>query len=374
MSRIKLPTRDEILNLAQIRSDACVSIYAATSPVALQKDHCRIEIGNMVREALKRLETEAPDGPPLDKRRLAKLRDGLETLTGADDFCLDQSNSLALLATPDASFTFQMPNRLNNFLEVADRFYLKPLLRAITFDHRAYVLALSENQTRVIELLPDCPAEEIKVPGLPADLMQAAGVNSPNAGTRPPNRDESEIRKKRQAKYIRQIDDALRAFMGQGSIPLILAATEPLSSMFRAQATVNMTDDIVSVSPDHLSVGELSELARPVLDKYYQQELEAVKELFEQRTGQNRVVTDPADVARAATNGMISLALVDFDYSSQGVIDENGNITYGEGTDSYGVIDEIVKRAMQTGSRVMAVRGEDMVSDTGVAAILRYTM
>jgi hypothetical protein len=86
------------------------------------------------------------------------LREALVDLDEDEEFWRYQSRSLGVLATPDNTRTFRLPNRLTSSFEVADRFYLKPMLRAITFPHEAFVLALSENAVRLVEVLPDVPA------------------------------------------------------------------------------------------------------------------------------------------------------------------------------------------------------------------------
>ena len=60
-------------------------------------------------------------------------------------------------------------------VEVSDRFHLKPLLRALSFPHTAFVLALSQNGVRVLEIEPDLDPAPITVPGLPSDAASAAG-------------------------------------------------------------------------------------------------------------------------------------------------------------------------------------------------------
>jgi hypothetical protein len=56
------------------------------------------------------------------------------------------------------------------------------------------------------------------------------------------------------------------------------------------------------------------------------------------------------------------------------VDDDAGTVTFAEeDASSYGVVDEIVRRALLTGGRVLAVRGED-VPGGPVAAILRHPL
>ena len=56
------------------------------------------------------------------------------------------------------------------------------------------------------------------------------------------------------------------------------------------------------------------------------------------------------------------------------VDEETGNVTFAETGDavSYGVVDEIARRAWLNGGRVLAVRRGDIPGGGSVAAILRY--
>jgi hypothetical protein len=57
------------------------------------------------------------------------------------------------------------------------------------------------------------------------------------------------------------------------------------------------------------------------------------------------------------------------------VDDESGAVTFAEDDAvSYGVVDEIARRVLLSGGRVLAVRGPDVPGDGPVAAILRYAL
>jgi hypothetical protein len=67
--------------------------------------------------------------------------------------------------------------------------------------------------------------------------------------------------------------------------------------------------------------------------------------------------------------------LVDIDEVVPGSIDEvTGavNLSPAGGSDSYGVVDEIARRAWLAGGRVLAVRRDEIPVQGSVAAILRY--
>lgn len=368
MSRIKLPGKEEILALAEVRADICLSIYVETSPLKLHADSCRIELKNLVQEALKTLAEQGHD-----KRRLEKLRETLAEVTEDDDYCHYQANSLVVLATPDRLWIYRLANILGNQLEISDRFFIKPLLRALAFRHSAYILALSENRVRLVELFPESGPEEIKLRDLPKDAADALGLSSMNAARGGPL-ERHDDRKNRLARYARKVDEAIAPLTRNCDYPVILFATEPLASIYRAASSACLAPETIFTNPDALSPVELAEQARPALDAFYAAELADLKERFETRAGQRRVATDLTDVARAATFGLVGLALVDFEKTVGGCIDDEGRLTLSDAPEVYGVIDEIVRRTLEHGGRVVAVRAEDMIGDTGVAVILRYPL
>ena len=103
----------------------------------------------------------------------------------------------------------------------------------------------------------------------------------------------------------------------------------------------------------------------------------AVRDTFQTRFHDGRASSDVATVARAATAGAVGTLLVDIDDKVPGVVDEEtGAVVFAEADDaaSYGVVDEIARRVLLTGGRVLAVRREDLPEATAVAAILRHRL
>ncbi|MDQ8729986.1 hypothetical protein [Bradyrhizobium sp. LHD-71] len=369
MLYVDLPAKRDLQSLALTRSDACVSIYLATTPVSQNIERSRINLANLIKAAIVQLDQKG-----FDKRRAAMLREQLDDLLDDDEFWRHQAHSLAILATPDSIRTWRLANRLVDLFEVADRFHLKPLLRAIAFPHSAYVLALSENAVRLVEVSPDIPAADVHVPRLPKDAASAVGKSTINDRSPSGRVHGSEGQKVRLAQFVRQIDAALRPILAASDAPLILAAAEPLASLFRTVSTLHVINGTIGGSPDRTTNAELASAARPVLDAAYAREIENLKKLFEQRAGQRRTTTDVSDAARAATFGGIDTILVDMDTLVPGTVDEaTGAVTFAAENDAaaYGVVDEIALRAMLSGARVMAVRKDDIPGGKELAAILR---
>jgi release factor family 11 len=274
--------------------------------------------------------------------------------------------------------TFRLPNRLMSSVEVSDRFYVKPLMRATTFPQAAFVLALAQNLARVVEVSADAEPTEVRLPDMPQDAASFAGKAS-LADRAPVRRVQgSEGRKLRLRQYSRAIDQALRPFLSGLEVPLILAAAEPLDSIFRSvNSYPHLADQRIAGNPEAMSDGELAANARHALDELYAEQLRETQRLFEQRRSEGRGLTDLGDVARAATMGSVDTVLVDIDAVIPGSVDEHtGAVALADapGPDRYGVVDEIVRRVWLTGGRVLAVRGEDIPGQGSVAAILRYSI
>lgn len=373
MLYVDVPTQPEFKKLNSVRADICVSIYLTTTPLSQNIDASRIELGNLAKQAHAQLEAAGAD-----KRRLADLMEYFDDLADDDEFWRLQANSLAILATPDSVRTFRLANALSPMVQVSDRFHLKPLLRAITFPHSAFVLALSENAVRLVEVFSELPPMTVKVDGLPKDAASAAGKSTLNDRSHSRRVHGSEGQNVRLRQYARQVDAAVRAVLAGRDTPLILSATGRMASVFQSVCNYpNLLSDRIDDSPDRISDAELADAARPILDAFYRNEILELQGLYKARAEQGRATSELSDAARAATYGAIEAMLVDIDAVLPGTLDEEtGELTLAESSSatSYEVIDEIAGRALTSGAKVLGVRKDDLPEKGELAAILRFAV
>jgi stalled ribosome rescue protein Dom34 len=160
-------------------------------------------------------------------------------------------------------------------------------------------------------------------------------------------------------------------------VPLIVAGNEPLASIYRSvNSYPGLADEGIPGNPEAASDQQLADAARGILDRVYAAELAQVRERFEARVSQGRGATDLTDIARAATFGAVDTLLVDIDEKLPGQVDEEtGAVTFADDdAASYGVVDEIARRVLLSGGRVLAVRKADVPGGGPLAAILRYAL
>ncbi len=370
MLHVDLPTRAETDLLASHRGAPAVSIYLPTTPVTQDTQADRTALKNALREAVAQLEAINTD-----KRAIWPIEEAITEIIDDDPFWATQANSLAVFAGPGILRTFRLANKLEASVHVSDRFHLKPLLRSVTFPQDAYVLAISIGGVRLIEVSADLPAHEVRVPGLPRDYSDALGKRGHlEQGTM--GRTGSMSENALLNRYCRAVDTALRTILAGHERPLIVAASEPLASIYRAVSSYPHTAARVIAgsaerTPDH----ELAEAARRILDEIHAEELGALARLYATRENEGRATGDIAQAARAATFGAVDTLIVDMNDVVPGTVDDDtGAVTFadGAGAETYGVIDEIASRAMKTGARVIAARKGDIPGGGSLAAILRF--
>ncbi|MDP1702044.1 MAG: hypothetical protein Q8L53_13925 [Aestuariivirga sp.] len=371
MLYVDIPTQQEIRLLNKRRADACVSIYLPTTPLTQHVVASHTALGNLSRQAFGQLEKAG-----YDKRRLTLMQAHMDDLLDDNEFWRLQANSLAVLLTPDDIRTFRLANRLQESVEVSDRFHLKPLLRAVAYRHTAFVLSISENAVRLIEVSANHEPLSIAVPGLPRNAADAVNKSTLNSRGPVGRIQGDEGQKVRLSQYVRIVDSRLRPLLAGLDVPLILAASEPLASIYRSgNSFPGLLAEGILHTDDRTSDQDLAAAARLVLDGHYAQELEGIRQVFDERSKSGRAYMDTGDVARAATFGAIETLLVDIDVAMPGSIDElSGVVTHSKTANSlhYDIIDEIAGRAISSGAKVLAVRSKDIPGGGPAAAILRY--
>jgi hypothetical protein len=391
MLHIDIPTLEEFKALAQIKGETCVSLYMPTSPLGTSAKFNRTAFKDLAKEALSQMKEAG-----IDKNKIAVFEQQFDHLAGAEHDVQDedkirklqrakpdpiesfwhyQANGLAVLTTMSLTRIFRLPNPLKPLAEVADRFHLTPLIRAMTSPHDIFVLALAEESVRLVHAFANFPPERVQVPNLPKNAEEA--TRRPSFHVRAPRRrlQNLEGEKVLLQKYVRQVEHTIYNVLSQQNAPLVLAAAEPMASMFRSLNTYpRLADETIEGNPEQRTDAELEDAAIPILDRLYSRELKAVIALYDQLKPR-RATTDVSYAAHAATAGAVDQLLVDLDAVIPGLVsDLDGTVTYAASDDAetYSVVDEVARRALSTGARVLGARKEELPERAPLTAILRY--
>jgi hypothetical protein len=209
---------------------------------------------------------------------------------------------------------------------VGSRFYVKPLLPWVTGDGRYHILAVSQNQVRLLEATAH-DVREVAVPGVPAGLADARRVH---------DRDEplnyhthaaavgrgmtafyhgqgvgTDDRKDELLHYFQTVDKALMAALGADAAPLVLAAVDYLVPLYRkASKHPHIVDGHVKGSPDRLSAADLQVLSWPLVAPFFRAPIDHAVAQYQQLAGTGRTTLDLPEVLRAASHGELETLFV----------------------------------------------------------------
>ena len=366
---VDIPTLSEVTALLEERSPASVSIYLPTSPLPQDADADRIAFKNLATQAASQLVARG------DHRAVVAVREHAHDLLDDDAFWGRLAASLAVFITPAGLRTFRLPNRLNEMVEVSDRMHLSRCCgrspsRSPPSCSRSPRAARGSSRSPATCRRPRSPWPRCR----PTSRARSARPRSPTARRRAGSRAR---RARRCGSPVRAAGRSRRPQRGErAGQPLILAGAEPLSSIYRSvNRYPRLAGEGIPGNPEAATDQDLADAAREILDRLYADELRDLRDLFEARVSQGRGASDLTDVARAATFGAVDTLLADIDVVVPGFIDEeSGAVTLADHDDAvnYGVVDEIARRVLLHGGRVLALRAEDIPGDTSTAAILRY--
>ena len=391
MLHIDIPTLEEFKALAQIKGEVCISVYLPVSPLVENIRANRIAFRDLAREALAQLRETG-----VDRRKIADFEARFDHLAGLerdvqdegkirklqrakpdpfDTFWHYQAHGLAVLSTPGLMRMFRLPNAPKPLAEVADRLHLTPLIRAMTSPHDIFVLALAEESVRLIHAFANFPPVRLQIPDLPRNAEQA--TRRPSFHVRAPRGrlQNLEGEKVLLHQYVRKIEQAIHNVFAGLNTPLVVAAAEPLASMYRSlNSYPRLADEMIEGNPDQKTDAELEDAAIPILDRLYSREVKAAVALYDQLKPR-RATTDVSYAAHAATAGAVEQLLVDLDAVVPGLVsDIDGSVIYSASDDAgtYSVVDEVARRALSTGARVLGARREELPDRAPLTAILRY--
>lgn len=368
-----IPTPADLLELIDHRHPVSVTLTIASSP--LPSDHERVALGlrNAIDEAERQIATlELSRSEAIEAARVVEE---LRGLLDDPEFWEQQSRSLVVLAAPGRVQAHRLANTVTDHVAVGDRFDTGALLRSVAFPNRAFVVLLSQGSARLVEIGPDHRPREHAL-DLPDDHAMMLEKTATDGQADIPRADGATGDRIERERYARAVEVLVRPIVPD-DVPVILAAATDLVPAYRAVNTHPLLlEDGISAHPESLDDETLSAAVRDILDAQHARELAEWREHLGTQQAEGLGSSDLAEVARAATAAAVAELLFDMDDTAEGHIDEFGTITPAPdaGAATYALVDEIAARVLRTGGRVRAVRREDLVGDSPVAATFRFPL
>ncbi|MBL7139511.1 MAG: hypothetical protein ISS74_01235 [Planctomycetes bacterium] len=331
-------TREELCALARHEGPGSVSIVmpAHTGGPDTREDPIRFR--NLLREAEERFVALGGRRPDI-RRRLEPLF----ALEQNAEFWEHQGRGLAVFVD-DRPRIVRAPMDLEELVAVGLRFYLKPLLAAMSEGERFYVLALSQQTVRLFEASPYSIHEIDLPPDTPRSMADLAQYEVPERSLQfhtgaPPGHgtdraamfhgqgvgtDEA-LEKRKIWEFCEYVKTGVARRLNGQRAPLVLAGTEPILGIYREVSKYpNLVDDAVHGSPDRAKPEDLrnraAEMVRPLFRQGLARDAERYHRAIESAPG-DRASNDLETVLFAALDGRVDVLWVATDAHVWGRLD-----------------------------------------------------
>ncbi|MHC5010009.1 MAG: baeRF7 domain-containing protein [Planctomycetota bacterium] len=383
---MRLLQKAELEDLITRRDGPCVSIYMPTHRAGREVQQNPIRLKNLLREAEDGL--EAMGMPQTDARTL--LAPAHKLLTDKQ-FWEHQNDGLALFMAEDWRRGYRLPVAFEEKAIVGRRFHVKPLLPLLCCDGRFFILALSQNEVRLLEG-SRFTVGSVDLEGVPADLAEALRFDDPeksvqyHSGTTQGGRRAAgyhghgtveSTEKDNLLRYFRRIDKGLVKMLEGERAPLVLAGVEHYFPIYReANNYAQLMERGVPGSPDVLTAEALHARAWEVVAPIFHAAQETAVARYERAAGTGKTSRQVEEIALAAHHGKVDVLFVALGKQCWGRFeDDNGGLAVVHREAEPGdldLLDFAAARTFRSGGTVFALPPEKIPARSPAAAIFRY--
>ncbi len=395
--------REDLLALARPCEGWCVSIYMPTHRDASHLLNDQVALRNLLDAARDEL-VDLSNGeagvamavrlhraqrPVVRRRNKSELVARVFVQPALDaaaspGFWDGRRDGLALFIHDGAFSHYWLPYPTESLVVVAHRRHVTPLVPLLTDDAQFFVLALSQNDVRLLAGNRD-NLTEVVVPGMPHSLADALRMEVPekqrqvrSAGIGPTGTPigirygHREDERGRMHRFVQEVERHLQPVLNGRSDPLILSGVDHLLTMYREVNTyAHLHVQEIRGNPELLTASQLHQAAWQIV----RDEAIVAYRTTRDMHGAKRTSEDPGVILRAAHEGRVDMLFVDPTRHCWGSYDAETDQMISRLTREAGdadLFDLAVVQTLAHGGAVYALPESRMPAASGLAAIFRY--
>jgi hypothetical protein len=379
-------TTKELRQLIDHQTGPCVTIYMPTHVAGASGKQDPVRLKNLLRRAENELVT-------LGLRRPEALEfvEPIRQLPDDPVFWAHRDQGLALFLAEDFFRRYRLPVVFDESLAVNRRFLVNPLIPLLSGRDLFFVLALSQNQVRLLRGWK-YGLQEMIVPEMPAGIREAlnfdevergAQVHSAMRGDRGKQAavfhghgGERETVKVDVEQYFRLVDRALAPVLREESAPMVLVGVDYLLPIYRdVTGYGHIIHEQVAGNPEQLNAEQLHEKCWPIIRPHVEHQSRLTTARFQKFAGTGKTSDDIRQIVPAAVQGQIDSLMIDTRRPQWGSFDPQTNTVEVHESASPGDDDLADYAAVHTLLRrgtVFAVTADELPTAEPVAAIFRF--
>lgn len=379
-------TKEELTRLARSKGGAHLSLFVPTVRSGTQTEQNPIRYKNALAEAEDKLESHG-----LRPNAVSAFLEDSRRFVPQNDFWQHQEDGLALFASESTLQIFRLPVQFQQTVVVADHFYLRPLLEALTRPERYYLLALSLGQARLFAA-DRFRIQEVRVPDMPQGLQDTLRYDQPqkqvHSHTRRPERtggrgavfhghglgeDEG---KQNVRRYMHDVRNAVERVLGDLHVPLVVAGEEHVVPEYReANGYHHLVDEAVYANADHLEEAELHRRSWEIVAPHFRKDQDETIDRYHQLADTKRATSRIEELVVASRNSQVDRLVIDREAVAWGKVDESSGSVEVHDQHRPGdedLLDRVAVETLLHGGMVYTVDASQVPNGACAAAVLRY--
>lgn len=379
--------KKEFEKLADHHDPHCVSIFIPTHRAG-QEVNQGVDM-KILKNQLKKVEKQLKDYQ-LSDNEISSLLEPAEMLLDDIKFWKYQSDGLAIFLGKDFFKYYTLPVYFEEYIYVADHFYLKPLVPLFNSGGEFYILALSQKDVKLFQGFPFQIDELVVEDLLPEKLEEAvgfdyeqkslqfrAGQEGTEKGMFHGQGEGKDDKKEEILKYFRAVNKGVMSILHDSKAPLIIAAVDYLIPIYlEANEYKYVHDEHITGNPEQADPVLLHEKAMDLLKDHFDTYKNEKLGSFEKKLSDAKASFREEKVIPAAINGRVDTLFLRNRASLWGTFEKNTNSINTEEESSTNNADLLNIAAIKTinqGGAVYLLEEEEMPEpNTKANAILRY--
>lgn len=371
---------EELHRLLAPQEGPCVSIYLPTDRRHPGWKQDPVRYRSLLSEARRLLESR------YESRNVEEFLEPLHALGQGRhwEYSLD---GLAVFHSKHVFAGYRLPIPVPERVVVADTFHTKPLLRFLHANQRYLALAVSQKS---VELYQGSPfgAGLIALDGLPRGLRDALGApdfdrtfsprSTGTTGFVCHGRGPGKERKKQELlQYFRVLDRALRDYLMEERVPLILAAVSYYHPIYRQANTYPwLLADGLEGSFERATPEQIHSAAWPIVGGLFESRVQAWVERYHGLVGRGLASDRLEEIAHASVAGRLRCLLIAEGKTIFGMLDRtSGAVRVHDrqmGPEDDDLLDDIGEEALKRGAEVFVVPAPVLPGGGPLAAVYRF--
>jgi len=295
--------KETLAKLASERNNPCVSISMGTHRTHPANAQDAIGLKNLIKEAQDRVIAE------FGKRPVSDLLDKLEHLDKAVDINHNLDSLHIFLSNSTQEIVRSPWPVAHDSVQIADHFAIRPLIKAFNRTEAYLILLLSQSGVKLFEALNDGIVEEIRNNDFP--FKETTHYLTSGDRQSDPKQVDNMVRE-----YLNTVDKAVQRVHRDSDMRCVAICTEDnysrlmqvadKPSAYYGHVNINYND-----TANHTIAAEAWTLVQSL---QHQRRSDAIQEM-QQAVSQGKVLTDLAEIFRAAKEGRGDLLITRNDYS-----------------------------------------------------------